>query len=92
MKQCWKADKLDRPTFTTLHATLQDYSTSENLNNLISLQNIDPKTTYYQPKRHLGGRGIGGERVERRLRENDLKQKDQDEEDLVENGASTSGK
>ena len=66
MKQCWNADKTDRPLFTTLHETLQDYSTSEDLTNLISLQNIDSQSSYYQPRRHQSVRGIGGERLERR--------------------------
>ena len=63
MKRCWNANKTDQPLFTTLHKTLQDYSTSEDLTNLISLQNID---SYYQPRRHQSVRGIGGERLERR--------------------------
>ena len=66
MKQCWNADKTDRPSFTTLYETLQDYSTSEDLTNLVSLQNIDSQSTYYQPRRHQSVRGIGGERLERR--------------------------
>ena len=66
MKQCWNADKTDRPLFTTLHETLQDYSTSEDLTNLISLQNIDSQSSYYQPRRHQSVRGIGGERLERK--------------------------
>ena len=65
MKQCWNADKTDRPSFTTLHETLQDYSTSDDLTNLMSLQNIDSQSSYYQPRRHQSVRGIGGERLER---------------------------
>ena len=65
MKQCWNADKTDRPSFTTLHKTLQDYSTSKDLTNLVSLQNIDSQSSYYQPRRHQNVRGIGGERQER---------------------------
>ena len=68
MKQCWNADKTDRPSFTTLHKTLQDYSTSKDLTNLVSLQNIDSQSSYYQPRRHQNVRGIGGERQERMQR------------------------
>ena len=66
MKQCWNADKTDRPSFTTLHETLQDYSTSEDLSSLISLQNIDSQSSYYLPRRHQSVRGIEGERLARR--------------------------
>ena len=68
MKQCWKADKTDRPSFTSLHKTLQDYSTSKDLTNLVSLQSIDSQSSYYQPRRHQSVRGIGGERQERAQR------------------------
>lgn len=57
MKQCWSGERLDRPTFTTLHETLQDYFVSDDLNSFIKLQNIDPQSPYYQARRRQNTRG-----------------------------------
>ena len=89
MKQCWNGDKTDRPTFTILHETLQDYFTSDDLNNLVSLQNIDPQSTCYQPRKHQSIGAIGGERLERRPQGEDGLQSQQERRREVEGGTQT---
>ena len=54
MKQCWRVEKSERPTFTTLHEMLQELSTTEDPSSHVSLENIDPLSLCYQPKRKHG--------------------------------------